>query len=75
MKLIYKINYMDRLDLIKIYKMIFIYNALRNGWTVKMLKDNKFEFKKPRNKEKRINVDNYLTDFIEKNLNIDNILL
>lgn len=66
---------MDRLDLIKIYKMIFIYNALRNGWTVKMLKDNKFEFKKPRNKEKRINVDNYLTDFIEKNLNIDNILL
>ena len=66
---------MDRLDLIKRYKMICIYTALRNGWTVKMLKDNKFEFKKPRNKEKRINVDNYLTDFIEKNLNIDNILL
>tara|TARA_Y100000590_G_C15711791_1_gene1010518 strand:+ start:2485 stop:2688 length:204 start_codon:yes stop_codon:yes gene_type:complete len=65
---------MDQLDLIKLYKMIFIYNALNDGWTIKKLENDKFEFKKSKNKEKRINVNNYLKDFIKKNLSIENIL-
>ena len=61
-------NCMNQLDLIKLYKMIFIYNALKKGWAVKMLEDDKFEFKKSKEKEKRINVNNYLKEFIKKNL-------
>ena len=30
-----------RLDVITIYKMTFVYNALLNGWTVRKLKNNK----------------------------------
>ena len=65
---------MNQLDLIKLYKMIFIYNALKNGWAIKMLDHDQFEFKKSKKKEKRINVNNYLTEFIKKNLDINNIL-
>ena len=67
-------TYMNQLDLIKLYKMIFIYNALKNGWAVKMLEDDRFEFKKSKEKEKRINVNNYLKEFIVQNLDINNIL-
>ena len=43
----------DDLSPVKIKKMIFIYNALLNGWTVKCLKENKFEFLKPTAQLKR----------------------
>ena len=46
-------------------KMIFIYNALQNGWTVKMLKNNQFEFIKSKKKTKT-NLN--LNKFIKKNL-------
>ena len=32
------------IDMMTIYKMTFVYNAVLNGWTVKKLKDTKFEF-------------------------------
>ena len=35
----------------KMNQMIFIYNALLNGWTVKSLGDNSFEFCKKKNKK------------------------
>jgi len=65
---------MEQIDLIKIYKMIFIFNALKNGWTVKMIENNKYEFKKSKEKEKTINVDDYLKNFIKKNLDINDLL-
>ena len=37
----------DDLSPTKIKKMIFIYNALLNGWTVKCIGKDKFEFLKP----------------------------
>ena len=36
----------DDLSPVKIKKMIFIYNALLNGWTVKCIGKDKFEFLK-----------------------------
>jgi hypothetical protein len=64
-----KINYID------IQKMIFIYNALLSGWNVKHLGNNKFEFLKPKSKIKRYELDlkDYLTKFVDYNLNIENI--
>ena len=55
-------------------KMIFIYNALKKGWTVKCLNNNRFEFLKEKSKiKKEINLENYLKKFIEYNLNIENM--
>jgi hypothetical protein len=63
---------------ILIQKMIFIYNALLQGWTIKM-NENKIEFKKKlkdNNKEKdmEIYLENYLKNFINYNKNINNLL-
>ena len=63
------------LNLLSLHKMLFIYNAVLNGWTVKKLSNNKFEFKK--NKEdvkKEIYLDSYLDHFTKTNLNIDHII-
>ena len=62
------------MDTIKLQKMIFIYNALCNGWSVKCLENNKFEFVKNKSKvKKEINLNDYLKKFVEYNLNIENI--
>lgn len=63
------------IDMMTIYKMTFVYNAVINGWTVKKLKDTKFEFSK--NKEeikKEFYLDNFLEKFVDSNLNINNII-
>jgi len=62
------------MDLIQLQKMVFIYNALKKGWTVKQLENNKFEFIKEKSKiKKEINLENYLKNFIQNNLNIENM--
>ena len=59
---------------IQIQKMIFIYNALLTGWTVKSIGKDKFEFLKPKDKlKKELNLGDYLSKFIKYNLNIENI--
>tara|TARA_Y100000385_G_scaffold190689_1_gene197089 strand:- start:1887 stop:2111 length:225 start_codon:yes stop_codon:yes gene_type:complete len=63
------------LDNLNFHKMLFIYNAILNGWIVKKNKDNNFEFKKKKNNvKKEILLDNYLNIFVNENLNIDNII-
>lgn len=66
---------MDRINYMDIQKMVFIYNALLSGWTVKYLGNNKFEFLKPKSKIKRYELDlkDYLKKFVDYNLNIENI--
>jgi hypothetical protein len=55
-------------------KMIFIYNALLNGWTIRMLEKNKFEFIKDKESIKReVDLSDYLRKFIQYNLNIENL--
>ena len=62
------------MDIITLQKMIFIYNALKKGWTVKCIEHNKFEFIKEKSKiKKEINLENYLKKFIKYNLNIENM--
>ncbi len=46
-------------------KLLFIYNAIEDGWCVKK-KDNKYIFSKHKSKEKRIYDDTFLNDFIKK---------
>ena len=60
----------------EIQKMIFVYNSILSGWTVKKLENNKFEFTKNINDEKQreeILLEDYIKNFIKYNLNINNI--
>ena len=58
-----------------VQKMVFIYNALLTGWTVRMIGPDQFEFVKPTTNIKReVNLDDYLRKFIQYNLNIENAL-
>ena len=67
-------NLGENLEMLELQKMIFIYNALKTGWSVKMLPNNKFEFKKSNaNLTKEVFLDDYLKKFIEYNLNIENL--
>jgi hypothetical protein len=56
-----------KLDKIKMHKMVFIYNALDNGWTIKK-KHNKFFFYKNHEGKKEVLLDSYLIDFIKSNI-------
>jgi len=64
-----------QLNPLDIQKMIFIYNAVIAGWTVKMIDNNKFEFKQSKSKIKQeVHLENYLKTFISNNMaNISNI--
>ena len=65
----------NNLNIIEFQKMIFIYNALKDGWSVKMINNGKYEFKKSKsNIKKELLLEDYLKKFIEYNLNINNIL-
>ena len=67
------INFPDKLiiDNTKLQKMIFIYNAIEDGWEIKMNKENIYTFSKKHENKKEIFNDKYLTDFIKKNLKIN----
>jgi|SaaInlStandDraft_1057018.scaffolds.fasta_scaffold01141_11 hypothetical protein len=58
-------------NIINIQKMVFIYNALLSGWSVKMIENNTFEFNKNR-QNRELDLDN-LANFMLQNLNVDNI--
>ena len=60
----------------EIQKMIFVYNSILSGWTVKKLENNKFEFTKninDENQRQEILLEDYIKNFIRYNLNINNI--
>jgi hypothetical protein len=59
------------IDNIHLRKMIFIYNALNDGWNVKKSKDS-YIFSKNHEKKKEIFLDSYLASFMKDNLNINN---
>jgi len=56
-------------EIFKIQKLIFIYKALKDGWSVKMIENNVFEFKKDK-KNQQFDLDNYVNNFIIKNMSI-----
>jgi len=66
------------IDPILVQKMVFVYNALNEGWTVQKKGENKYEFSKNIEHEtekikKEINLDDYLRKFLRFNMNIENL--
>lgn len=60
-------NHLDNINNKLVFKkMCFIYNALNNGWSVKLRK-NKYIFTKKHENKKEIFSESYLKDFIEHN--------
>jgi hypothetical protein len=65
----------DNIDITTIQKMMFIYNSLYDGWVVKKLDGEKFEFIKTnsdnsKDTRKEINLEN----FIKNNLNLNRLI-
>jgi len=69
----FNINVPSKLDIdfIQLQKMLFIWNALDSGWSVKK-RDNKFFFSKKHEGKREVYLDTYLNNFIESNLNSPN---
>jgi hypothetical protein len=61
------------IDKIKFQKMVFLYNALDNGWSIQK-KQNSYIFKKNHEGKKEILNDTYLSIFMKDNLDINKIL-
>ena len=53
-------------------KMVFIYNALENGWDIKK-SNEKYIFLKNHEQKKEVYLDSYLRKFLETNISINNI--
>ena len=59
-------------SMLNLQKMIFIYNAVIDGWTVRMLEDGRFEFQKARQKiTSDVCMDSFLENFIKYYMKID----
>lgn len=50
-------------SMVDFQKMVFLYNAVNDGWTVKLLPDGRYEF---RRKEERVTSDEYLDGYLKK---------
>jgi hypothetical protein len=61
------------LSISKFKKMIFLYNALDNGWSIKK-RNNSYIFTKKHENRQEVFDENYLSTFMKDNLNINNIL-
>ena len=60
-------NEREKMDVIKLHKMAFIYNALENGWKVKKNNDL-YVFSKNHEGKKEVFLDSYLKKFVTSNL-------
>lgn len=63
----------SEIDTIKFKKMVFLYNALDNGWSIKKRK-GAYVFAKNHEGKKEIFDEDYLGIFMKENMNINNIL-
>lgn len=68
---------MNEIDLSKycknnkdISKMVFIFNAIEDGWTVKK-KQNSYIFSKHKSKDKQVFTEDFLNKFITKYFNLN----
>lgn len=76
----FKINlaaYLDndnlKVDAIQFQKMVFMFNAIEDGWTLKKRHDS-YVFTKNHEGKKEILHDNYLLEFMTKNMNAKKII-
>ena len=61
------------IDKIKFQKMVFLYNALDNGWSIKK-KQNSYIFKKNHEGKKEVLNESYLSIFMKDNADINKLL-
>jgi len=62
------------IDKIKFQKMIFLFNALDSGWSIKK-KNDSYIFTKNHEGKKEVFDEEYLAMFMKENTNINNMLL
>jgi hypothetical protein len=62
-----------QIDKIEFQKMVFIHNALKNGWTIKKKQDT-FIFTKKHEGKKEVFLDSYLVSFMKTNTDISTLL-
>lgn len=63
---------LPNLDTKMMYKMIFIYNSLEQGWSVKK-RDGKYIFQKSHDGKREVFQDEYLEKFIIENSSMDSL--
>jgi hypothetical protein len=61
------------LDKIKFQKMVFLFNALDNGWSIKK-RNESYIFTKNHEGKKEIFDENYLSIFMKDNMDINKLL-
>ena len=61
------------IDNAKFKKMVFLYNALNNGWSIKKRKEA-YIFTKNHEGKKEVYDEAYLSIFMKQNMDINNIL-
>ena len=61
------------IDKIKFQKMVFLFNALDNGWSIKKRKDS-YIFTKNHEGKKEVFDETFLSTFMRDNIDINNIL-
>jgi hypothetical protein len=66
-------NKQIEIDKIKFQKMVFLYNALENGWSIKKRNDS-YIFTKNHEGKKEIFEESYLSIFMKDNADINKIL-
>ena len=62
-----------KIDSIKFQKMLFIYNALDDGWSIKK-KESSYVFSKNHEGKKEVLEETYLLKFMKNNFDLKNIL-
>ena len=68
-----EINKQIEIDKMKFQKMVFLYNALENGWSIKK-RNNSYIFTKNHEGKREIFDDSYLSIFMKDNADINKIL-
>jgi hypothetical protein len=62
----------DNIDNIKLKQMVFLFNALDDGWTIKKNKDC-YYFTKKHEGKKEVFSSSYLSDFMKTNFNVNSV--
>jgi hypothetical protein len=62
------------IDFVKFQKMMFLFNAIDDGWTIKK-KDDSYIFKKNHEGKKEVFLETYLNTFMKDNLDIKKLLV
>ena len=62
-----------KVDAIKFQKMLLLYNAIENGWSIKK-KEGSYVFSKQHENKKEVLEDSYLLKFMKTNLDLNKII-